>query len=307
MKKLIISGLTALASILGTAACADTAYHAAGTGRLLTNDVLADQGDRWRTGSLSVSFAYSKMDTPQGPIALGDVLEMRTGLEFITPSLLKRKRTGDRDWAGVLTLGLHAPFETPQISGSIGMDLAILGPQNGLMNLHDRLHDAIHKPIPSANPNKHQINNDLVLGPVVEIAKPIQISMGEVRPFVEVRGGTETLARIGVDLWLGQKNQFVMMSRDTTTGFRYGVGRQDSDTNIVGWIAGVDMTHVDRSYLFPSQHPAKMKSTRTRARLGFMAQQNNSGLFAGWTWLSPEFKGQDEGQVVGSIQVFWRF
>jgi hypothetical protein len=51
-----------------------------------------------------------------------------------------------------------------------------------------------------------------------------------------------------------------------------------------------------------------MEKTRTRARFGVMAKREAYGIFAGWTWVSPECKGQDpKGQVLGSVRFFWNF
>ena len=99
----------------------------------------------------------------------------------------------------------------------------------------------------------------IVIGPVLELAKPIAFAGGEFRPFVELRGGIETLARVGADVWIGGTHPFAMMARDPSSGFRYGIGRKISQTNTIGFVLGADHTYVASSYLFPTSHRAVME------------------------------------------------
>ena len=194
------------------------------------------------------------------------------------------------------------------LTGSFGLDISAVGPQTGLSDLQTRFHKRLGFNVPSRAKSDAQVSNKIVIGPVLELAKPIAFAGGEFRPFVELRGGIETLARVGADVWIGGTHPFAMMARDPSSGFRYGIGRTTSQTNAIGFVLGADHTYVASSYLFPTSHLAVMEKTRTRARFGVMAQREAYGIFAGWTWVSPEFKGQDpKGQVLGSVRFFWNF
>lgn len=293
---------------LSTASYGENPYGFHGSGRLLTNDLLGDGHDRWRTSSYAYSYAWVRQKADLKAPVLGDVVEFRSGFELVAPSSLHAPTSRDRAWGGVASFGVHAPFTLGGIDTSLGVDINILGPQNGLTQVQTEFHGLISHNQPNDAVRASQITDQVILGPVAELAWPITVGHSDLRPFFEARHGAETLARIGMDLWLGAQSPFSVMSRDPVTGFRYGIGHAEIRDVAVGMILGADVTHVEQSALFPATHSAVMERTRFRARLGIMAQRWGVGIFSGVTWLSPEFTTQSrQGQWVGSLRFFANF
>lgn len=87
MKRLFLTALCVVLGMSAQQAFAETQYSRIGHGRLLTNDLLGDGKDRWRTGSYALSFAFSKRDEGDAPQAkaFGDVIELRAVSNSLRP------------------------------------------------------------------------------------------------------------------------------------------------------------------------------------------------------------------------------
>jgi hypothetical protein len=93
-------------------------------------------------------------------------------------------------------------------------------------------------------------------------------------------------------------------SRDPVTGHRVPAlwGPREDGLSVT---LGVDAAAVAASAFLPAYGPAP--EPRLRLRAGVAWQGRAWSAFYGTAWLSPEFAGQREGQVVGVIQVARRF
>ncbi|MEO0566618.1 MAG: lipid A-modifier LpxR family protein [Pseudomonadota bacterium] len=275
-------------------------------GWLATNDLFVGPEDRWRTGSLSYSLTFGLPDSGPAPAQFGRVIELRFGGEVIAPESLANAAPDDRPFAGVLSLGLHTHFQRTVADFSVGLDLVFTGPQTGLDDFQENIHEIVNAAIISDATRANQIGDDFNPTLVVEAGRIFLVGdNARLRPFVEGRWGLETLVRVGFDLSIGGFGHGVL-ARDPFTGQRYELSAQD----FRGWslVIGGDIANVRDSELLPSSSGVQLNSTRTRLRAGLNYQWNSgSALFYGVTWLDEEFATQDEGQFVGSVRLRLKF
>ncbi len=245
-----------------------------GVGQLMNNDVFATiHDDRWRTGSSVLSVVHSRQGTAQLPAHFGDLLEYRFRGEVISPANIVAPAPGDRPYAGVLSFGLHSHFAFASTEISAGVDLALTGSQTGLHNVQAAIHDVLGFAGPSTATLSRQIPNDLHPSLTLEAARRFTLSEQlEIRPFIEILGGLETLARVGGDIHIGRLAMGELLIRDAITGQRYRIQR----TGRTGWATtfGADFAWVADSRLLPASSGVKFTDTRSRVRAGLhIAQQ----------------------------------
>lgn len=272
-----------------------------GYGRLTTNDLFGDGKDRWRTGSLFSSRAWAYDWNGRPPYQFGDLIELRLNSQIIAPDDLVRVNTDDRRWAGALSAGLHTHFMRGQTEFAVGADIVLIGPQTNLDDFQDWFHQLINVRSPSDEVLDLQISNKIRPTAVVEAGRTFRwAGNGTVRPFAEARAGEESLVRVGADLTFGVAGLEELLVRESITGQRVRVIKN----NQVGLslLMGADIAHVFDSAYLPDNGP-DLKDTRERARIGFQWQGESTGFFYGLTYLSEEFEGQPEGQVVGSLKL----
>ena len=284
---------------------ADQQTQALGVGRLFNNDLIGDGRDRWRTGSYSISLLRGEAwDGALGSFGNG-VVEYRFRGEVISPANLTTPAAGDRLYVGALSAGAHYHFDYAGYDISAGVDLVAMGEQTGLRGFHVDVHDALNQPV--VNTQNFQIEDKFSLHGTLEVAR--EVTFGEattLRPFIEVQGGVETLARAGFDLTLGSFGQGGMRLRDPVTGQRYSAIASDEDQGF-SFLMGADVAHMDRSAYLPESRGYQIEETRYRARLGMNYVLDGFSTFYGVTRLSEEFIGQPEGQTVGSLALSWNF
>lgn len=281
------------------------AWHRIGYGRLINNDLWGDGKDRWRTGSVASSRIYARGWSGKAPAEFGALWELRLMGQIISPANLRTPNADERPYAGALSIGLHNHIRRGPVEASLGADLVVIGPQTGLDDLQDALHDAVDATRLSDTVRASQIGNTLRPTLVGEIARSYYVgSQVNVRPFAELRAGDETLARVGFDLTVGQVGQGELLVRDPVSGQRY---RTMYRAKGASFTLGGDIAHVTQSVYLPSDAGVEIKDTRLRLRSGLHWSGQNSALFFGVTYLGEEFVAQSEGQVVGSLRLRWVF
>ena len=298
---LALIGLLALAPM----AQAETpARKALGFGHFLNNDALGDGRDRWQSGSYTMSWLRGPGWSGSLPRQPFEILEYRLSGAVIAPSRLQSLR-GDRRYVGKSSLSIHTPFALGAgTEADLGFGLVWTGPANGISDLQRALHDLLGEPRPRAA--QTQLPNHIYPMVSAEIARPMALGRAELRPFVEARAGDEKLVRLGADLAFGQRESGALWRRDEITGQRYvGIGGTGGDGT--AFVIGADVAHVFDSVYLPADWGAAPEPTRTRLRAGVSTRLGRVGLFYGLTWLSPEFIGQSEGQMVGSLRLRLRF
>lgn len=277
-----------------------------GFGLLVVNDSFGDMRDRWQSASVATSRVYGRGWDGALPERPGAVVEVRFGTQIIHPANLAKPGL-DRLYAGAVSLGLHTHFALQGWDMAMGGDLVMTGPQTGLDDLQSDLHDALGLVGPSAAMRAAQVGDGLHPTLVLEAGREISMAGGRLRPFVEARAGAETLLRGGVDLMFGPSvtRGGDLMVRDPVTGLRYRA--VTAGATGLGVMLGADVAHVADSVFFPASSPVAMETTRARLRAGLGWQGERMGAFYGLTWLSPEWRDQPGGQVVGAWRVNFRF
>lgn len=273
---------------------------ALGFGHFLTNDLLGDGKDRWQSGSYTMSWLRGPVWRGQLPATPFEILEYRLSGAVIAPSQV-HNRAGDRRYVGRSVFELRTPFApAPGLEADLGFGLVWTGPANGISDLQARLHELLGEPAPRAA--ETQLPNHLYPRVNAEIARPIALGRAELRPFLEARAGDETLLRAGVDLAFGRRETGALWLRDEVSGHRH-VGIAGTGGAGPSFVLGADVAHVFDSVYLPAGWDVEPEPTRARLRAGISTQLGGMGLFYGLTWLSREFEGQTEGQLVGSIRL----
>ncbi len=302
MRLFLFAGLLCL--LVDTLPAAAQGRVTLGWGHLFNNDVLGDGQDRWRTTAAVVSQVKGRGWDGALPTRAGEIIEYRFRGDIIAPANLVNPAPGDRRYAGTLGFGLHTHFQRRGAEISLGADLVFTGPQTGLGELQREIHRALGTTIPTVLGN--QIENGFHPTVTLELGRTMTLSQGvELRPFVELQGGVETLARIGADLRIGGIGDGELLLRDAITGQRYRV----TDAGNRGWagVIGADIAHVEHSTYLPSSDGYVLTDSRPRVRAGLHWQGEKSSVFYGVTWLGEEFTAQPEGQVMGSLRLNLEF
>lgn len=271
-----------------------------GWGRLFTNDVLGDGYDRWRTGAYTISLAYGPEWQGRAPERFGQLLEFRIRSELIAPQSLTAPPAGDRRFAAALTFGVHSYARLGESDLRAGLDLTFTGPQTGLGELQNSIHESFG--LPESTVLGNQIPDNAYASLSAELSRELRLGGARLRPFVELQAGVESYARLGADLTFGSYGQGALMARDITTGHLYQVVRSEQDKGF-SFLIGGDLARVFSSEYLPEEDGYVLTDSRSRLRAGMNWQGENHGLFYGLTYLSEEFEGQPEGQFVGALQL----
>jgi len=277
-------------------------YRFLGHGRLVNNDVFWGDYDRWQTASVASSYVWGRGWDGALPGCPGQVLEFRFEAKIIAPDDLATPAPGDRPYANALSFGLHSHFGWRGAEVSVGGDLAVTGDQTGLYRVQQAIHDGLGIAGPSDATRAAGIGDGLHPTLAVEAGYPLDMGNAVLRPFVEARVGVETYARAGVDLTIGGVGRTGLLVRDPVSGQRYRA--VDGTAPGYSFVVGADHALVQDSVFLPAPYEAL---DRTRIRAGLHWDGGWGRGFYGLTWLSEEFAGQGEGQLVGSVRLDFDF
>lgn len=278
-----------------------------GVGRLFTNDWLGDGKDRWRSGSFTVSLMRGPAETQTAPEEFGALLEYRLRSEILAPSTLNGAGSNDRAYVGALSAGLHSHFSRGDWNLSTGLDLVFVGPQTKMATFQNRVHNLISAQSVGAAVQQDQIANAVYPTFVANAAYvlPVGDTM-TLMPFAEVQYGVEDMLRIGADILIGDAIQADLWLRDTSSGQLYsGV---DAGGRGTAFVLGADYAVVGDSAYFPASFGTEATDERWRVRAGIHSRLGEgASFFYGVSYLSEEYVGQDQGQVVGSVRLNFDF
>lgn len=307
---LICAGLVAAAPAVAQNVAQDGATQGRqtlGFGRIFTNDFLGDNDDRWRTGSYAFSIVRGPSWGGQLPTAPGAILEYRLRSEIIAPGSLNGTGSDDRAYVGALSAGVHTHFNRGGANISAGIDLVATGPQTGIADLQDQFHDIVGAPNLSNTVIANQIANAVHPTALAELSYPITMNeTTTLRPFVEAQIGVENFVRVGADVLIGDVLQQDLWLRDSPSGQLYSGVEQG--TSGLGFVIGADYAVIGDSAYFPASFGTTAEDERLRARAGVHWRTGDSmSYFYGVTYLSEEFEGQTQGQIVGSVKLNFNF
>lgn len=268
----------------------------------MTNDFFGDRHDRWRTGSMMMSYVRGPAWDGTAPAGFGDLIEFRLMSQVIAPVDLITPNPTDRPYAGAISLGVHTHMERRGIEMALGADLVVIGPQTGISSLHDDLHELFGSTRPSSAMLAGQIADTIRPTLVAEVGRSFDLGpSARLRPFVEARAGDETLLRLGADLIFGPAGRGELLVRDPVTGQRSRVVANAEPG--FSFLLGADIAYVADSVYLPSSRGYTLSDHRDRLRAGLYWQGRRTGLFFGMTYLGEEFTAQPESQVVGTLQL----
>ncbi|MEJ6397462.1 lipid A-modifier LpxR family protein [Yoonia sp. 208BN28-4] len=292
-----------LSAVMAAPAFAQGRDHL-GDSSMFTNDFLGDRGDRWRTGSFTYSHVRGSGPYTAAPRAFGDILEFRLRTDIFAPSG-GSDFPGDRPYAGAVSLGVLTHWQENDRLYTFGAEVTAIGPQTGLSDIQRDFHDRYSLPQPPFV--DQQLGDAFALNLHAETATKVHVSDRlSARNFLSLDAGAETLVRIGSDLRFSGFGHNDLMLRDVVTGHLHSATEHAG----TGWAltAGADMAHVVDSIFLPADRVAGLEDMRFRARGGVEYKFSPSAaVFYGATYLSPEFEGQPEGQVVGSLRLNFNF
>lgn len=309
MQHALIATLIALLSFAAPAAAQERVTL--GIGRLFTNDAFGDRQDRWQTGSYQMSWVRAAPGTVGLPEGIGALMEYRFSSRIIAPANLVTPAAGDRPYAGVLSVGAYTHFARSGTEVTIGGEIVGVGPATKLADFQVAAHEIFGLSGPSAATQAGQIANAIHPALSAELARPLDLGFAGasgfvLRPFVQARAGDETYLRAGVDLLFGPEFTSGVLARDEVTGILYQTTGRATAPGL-SFLLGADTAKVLRSAWLPASGGYALTPLRNRARAGVSWQGERLGMFYGATWLGPEFAAQPEGQVVGSMQLSYRF
>ncbi len=302
---IILAGIIAVSSGLAADTAAAEDRKTLGFGRLFTNDFFGDGDDRWRSGSYSWSLVRGYEWNGRPPEAAFELMEYRVRTEIIAPRRLNGVGSDDRPYVGALTFGAHTHFARGAYDIAAGAEITAVGPQTGLGELQEWFHVLVDAPTPRVLDD--QLENAVHFGIGAEVSRPVRLNdRTTIRPFAEVKTGPEDFARVGFDVMYGRIGQSDLLIRDVPTGQLYrGVEGVDGG---LAFTFGADYTHVADSAWLPDDRGVTALDNRTRLRAGAHWQfAEDVSFFYGLTYLSEEFEGQPEGQLLGSLKLNLNF
>ena len=289
-----LSALLALGLFMSAPASADTTL---GIARVFNNDYLGDGGDKWRTGSYHVGLIRGSGWSGERPTSFGQLREWRFRGEIITPKNTMDPAPDDRLHAGTLSFGLHSYVQRGGWEIDAGADMVWIGPQTGLLNLQQTLHEIFG--LNDLELDDWQTTDKFRPTARLEVGRGVNVGVGELRPFAEMQGGLETYARVGADYTVGEIGLGELMVRDVVTGHRVA-GIENADNQGFSFTVGGDVAHVaDSAYIAGRD----LEETRYRVRAGLRGNVGPAQIFYGATYLSEEFAAQPEGQTVGTLSI----
>ena len=274
---------------------------------VFTNDYLGDGRDRWRSGSYFRSTFF-------GPAWTGDLPTTRPLIEFrlrgetIAPSDISAlPSAGERPYVGVVAAGVFGHWARGATGVKLGAELVATGPQTGVARFVERSHDALgFSPVRATSGQLADGFYPTISGEVYRLIARSRQRSFDLRPFVEVQAGVETLARAGVDLIFGTSADGALLTRDPVTGHLLTVATVRRQQGLMPSM-GADVAYVQSSAYLPASSGVQVKHLRMRARAGARYVAGGRDLFVGFAWLGPEYESQPSGQVVGSLSFNYRF
>lgn len=305
---------------------------------IVWNDYLGDGQDRWKSGGVTQSFTFPEriFDTnPWTPWFKGRAsgIEVQARAVVVSPDNtavpaapsdpdVAARPTGDRPYAQYFGLGgylrsdkrprpVGANGTTLEVEDRLGAEIGWIGEPLFLFDVQDAVHDALGM-APTEASEGNSVGSGVLLNAEGRRTWRVHRCTGttdvQVAPYVDVSAGMrQNDVRAGADLIWGRDLSVRSWNMDPATGAMIPGSTRSADGLDWAIYAGGDVGYVASDALLggnglggPSVDPEPLQ---VRLRAGAVAGTGRFQLHYGVAWLSPEFHGQDEGQLIGAISV----
>jgi len=293
-----------VAALCGAASVQAGERERLGWSLAISNDSIGEFLDRWQSSSVQYGSFYGPEWAGAPPDGFGQLLEFRFRTDILTPADLELPDPSDRRHAGVLAFGVHSYASPGAFEVRGGVDLVVVGPQTGMLDLQQEVHKALGFTVPRLD--DFQIEDTARLDFSGEVGRVWDVGAARFRPFLEAQVGSEDFVRAGFDVTFGALGRGDQMVRSATTGHRVPVGLGGDDTGFSA-VLGADVARVVDSLYLPESLGHELTPLRKRVRAGVHYGADPWDVFYGVAWLGEEFEAQSEGQLVGTFQVAWPF
>lgn len=299
------------------------------------NDRFGDGQDRWKTGGLTQSYVFPEHIFSNDSWFEGRAssVEINARGLVITPDNTANQGvdSGDRPYAQYAGIGLYLrSIARPEPFGSgsggsgfvlqqedrAGIEIGWQGDPLPLFDIQSALHKTAGTGGSAANLD-NVIDGELLVNLEARHTWRFHIDGAgrdiEIAPFIQTSlGMRENSLRLGADLITGSALEGRTWGNDLSTGALLAGASMPRRGFNWAVFAGGDLGYVaSDAFLdggFAADGPSvQRKDLVARARAGVLIEYDNLGLGLSLNWLGKEFHGQSDSQIIGAIQVKYRF
>ncbi|HUS55907.1 MAG TPA: lipid A-modifier LpxR family protein [Thermohalobaculum sp.] len=294
------------------------------------NDSFGDGKDRWKSGGLTQAFVF-----PEHIFSNDNWFEGRaSGLELnvrglvMTPDNTASTRTdsGDRPFAQYAAVGIYldsivrpralSPTVGLQIEDRFGVEAGWQGDPLPLFDIQNAVHGMTGTEGNAGNLS-NSINGEVLVN--LEARRTLRFHADgslrdiEFAPFVQTSlGMRENSLRVGGDVFIGSALEGRTWGSDLATGAVMAGASMPGEGINWTFFAGGDLGYIaSDAFLdggFAGNGPrVERRDLVGRARVGVLMDYNEFSVGFSLNWLGEEFHGQSDGQVIGAIQLKYRF
>ena len=291
------------------------------------NDLLGDGKDRYKSGGITQTIVIPERAVSAERLFLGyaTAFEIQGRAFVATPNDTARVTPTDRPHAQYAGVGIYLRLTgrpdkltstaTYFTEDRIGLELGWQGDPLPLFDIQDGIHSAnggrtVRTPANTLDP-EFLIN--------LEARRTFRIHTDyagldwQAAPYVHASlGMRENALRLGNDLIVGSSLEARTWNSDLAVGTLIpGGSRPRSGFQWLAWIGG-DVGFIGSDVFldggFSGNGPSVDKRPVTlRARAGVMLEWESFAISYSATWLSPEFRTQPQGQIIGAVQIKFDF
>lgn len=335
-RKLIFGALAASALTTGAhAGDAMETYEWMSTTRdilaegVIWNDTLGDGKDRYKSGGFTQSLILPESFFSSSRWIKGhaSALELQGRVFVATPDNTSAVTPGDRPYAQYAGVGIYLRTSSrPKtladrlnliIETRAGFEIGYQGDPLPLFELQELVHTAGTRMGSLARTPTNTLPSEWLANIEARRTWRMHLEGGrtdlQFAPYVELSlGMRQNSARFGGDIILGSSLEARTWNLEPTTGvLTPGGSRRRDGAHWVAWIGG-DLGYIASDALldggFGGGGPkVGRKPVTARLRAGMMIEWGSVALGYSLTWLSPEFKGQPSGQLIGAVQLKFEF
>ena len=291
---------------------------------VLWNDTLGDGKDRYKSGGLTQSFIFPERVFSDERWFLGYAAAIEVqGRAFVaTPDDTSQIDPTDRPYAQYAGVGVHLRLTgsperltdnlTYSTEDRVGVEVGWQGEPLPLFDIQEAIHTRTGMGRLAQSP-ANVLGSELLINAEGRRTWRIHAEHAghdfQYAPYVHASAGMrETSVRLGSDFIIGSSLEARTWNSDLAVGALIpGGSRPREGFHWLAW-AGGDVGLIAADALldggFSAKGPAVDREIITaRARAGVMVEWQNFAVSYSLTWLSPEFRGQPVGQVIGAVQV----